>query len=178
MSSLVPLVHNRWSLAVVAELHRSGGAKFVTLAHRLGVGRESLKRTLATLAALDVVAKNPGYGHPLRPEYVLTPRGRRIAPACAELLAALAERGLEDVGLRKWSLPVLVALDGGRRFSELRAALPGATSRALALALKDLGAAGLVRRELVDEFPPTALYRATSEARALRRLAERLARAA
>src|SRR4249919_2574906 len=55
------LFHFRWSLPVLAELHRNGGAKFVTLSQRLGVGRETLRRTLDSLVDAGLVARNPGY---------------------------------------------------------------------------------------------------------------------
>ena len=74
---LAQLFHHRWAVPVLAELHRTSGSRFVTLHRRLGIGRESLRRTLASLAEQDLVARNPGYGHPLRPEYVLTPNRAR-----------------------------------------------------------------------------------------------------
>jgi DNA-binding HxlR family transcriptional regulator len=162
VSSLVTLCHHRWSLPVLAEIGRTRGSRFATLAGRLGVTGESLRRTLAYLQAEGLVERNPGYGHPLRPEYLLTAAGRRVAPRAAGLLEAIA--GREDVGLRKWSLPVLAELGEPRRFSELRAALP-ATPRALALALKDLEGAGLVRRTVTDDRPPQVRYEATAAAR-------------
>jgi DNA-binding HxlR family transcriptional regulator len=166
MSNLISLFHHRWAVPVLAELHRERGARFVTLANRLGVGRESLTRTLAALMEEGLVRRNPGYGHPLRPEYVLTPTGIRVADGCDRLLTSLD--GLHDVALRKWSMPVVHALDRApRRFSELRAALPSITSRALALALKDLQAAGLVERSVTDDYPPATVYRLTSRARPL-----------
>lgn len=137
---------------------RTRGSRFATLTGRLGVTGESLRRTLAYLQDEGLVQRNPGYGHPLRPEYVLTAEGRRVAPRAARLLRALA--GHEEVGLKKWSLPVLAELAKPRRFSELSAALP-ATSRALALALKDLENAGLVRRTVTDDRPPQVSYQAT-----------------
>ncbi len=69
------------------------------------------------------------------PEYVLTRSGEVAARRCAKLLESVDE---DEVLLRKWSLPILAALTQPARFSELRAALPGVTPRALALALKDL----------------------------------------
>jgi DNA-binding HxlR family transcriptional regulator len=164
---LIALFHHRWSAPVLAELLRQKGSRFAALAGILGVGRESLRRTLDSLLELGLVARNPGYGHPLRPEYVLTPRGRSVAARCTRLLAAAGEN---DALLRKWSLPVLAALTRPTRFSELRAALPTVTPRALALALKDLQAAGLVERRIEDAYPPIALYAATSEGRRLRRI--------
>ena len=164
---LIALFHHRWSAPVLAELLRQKGSRFAALAGHLGVGRESLRRTLDSLLDLGLVARNPGYGHPLRPEYVLTARGRQVAERCSKLLAAAAD---EDVLLRKWTMPVLAALTGPARFSELRAELPGVTPRALALALKYLQWAGLVERRVEDAYPPTALYAATSDGRRLRRI--------
>ena len=176
MSNLVGLFHLRWSVPVVAELGRSRGSRFVTLAHGLGLSRETLSRTLAALTATGLVRRNPGYGHPLRPEYVLTAAGDGIAPACLELVGELRRLGFEEAGLKKWSMPVLLALAGSGeplRFSELQGALPGVTGRALSLALKDLGAAGLVERNVTDDFPPATVYRLRPAAN---RLAAALAR--
>jgi len=162
MSSLVDLCHHRWTLPVLAEIERTRGSRFATLSGRLGVSGESLRRTLGWLVDAGLVARNPGYGHPLRPEYVLTRRGRALGPRAQRLLQAL--QGYDEVGLKKWSLPVLAALDEPRRFSELRAALPEATPRALTLALKDLQAAGLVTRTVRDDYPPAVVYETTTAA--------------
>ena len=178
MSTLVGLFHLRWAAPILAELQRTRGSRFVTLSHRLGLSRESLRRTLAALLERGLVVRNPGYGHPLRPEYVLTAEGGRLAPACGELLAALRRQGLEDVALKKWSMPVLYALGtGAHRFSEVRALLPAITPRALALALKDLDAAGLVERRVTQDYPPATVYEPTPRARTLAPFLGRLAAA-
>lgn len=165
MSTLVALCHHRWSLPVLAEIGRTKGSRFATLSGRLGVSGESLRRTLAALLDEGLVARNPGHGHPLRPEYVLTPRGGEVAPRAVAAVDAL--RGREAVGLKKWSLPVLAELDEPRRFSELRARLPAASPRALTLALKDLAGAGLVARTVTDDYPPAVLYEPLPGARPL-----------
>jgi DNA-binding HxlR family transcriptional regulator len=92
--------------------------------------------------------------------------GKRLGPHAVALADALAALDLEDVGLRKWSMPVVLALshDGGRRFSELRTALPASSPRAMTLALKDLAGAGLVERKVTDDFPPGTLYRLSPRA--------------
>jgi DNA-binding HxlR family transcriptional regulator len=77
------------------------------------------------------------------------------------------------VALKKWSLPILAELDEPRRFSELRTALP-VTARGLALALKDLEDAGLVRRTVIDDRPPQTRYEAARAAHAIVRAARRL----
>jgi DNA-binding HxlR family transcriptional regulator len=160
MSRLPELFHHRWAAAVLAELERTSGSRFVTMTNRIGVGGESLRRSLAALIEGGLVMRNPDYGHPLRPEYVLTPRGQRVAPVCADLLAGLRELGVEARALKKWSLPVVLALGGPgrRRFSELQERLREITARALALALKDLSAAGLVDRAVTDGYPPASVY--------------------
>jgi DNA-binding HxlR family transcriptional regulator len=79
-------------------------------------------------------------------------------PLAARVVAARDPETL----LRKWSVPVLAELDRERRFSELRASLPGVTPRALALALQELEAARLVRREVLPTRPPSTVYRTTA----------------
>ncbi len=176
--ALIDLFHHRWAVPVLAELHRSRGSRMVTLAHRTGAARESLRRALDDLAQRGLVERNPGYGHPLRPEYVLTAAGARLGPACVRLIDQLAELGLGDVGMRKWSMPVVAALDTDRRFGELRAMLPGVTPRALTQALKTLSAAEAVERSVEATYPPRTSYRLSARVRPLRATLLGLARAA
>ena len=183
LAALIELVHNRWSVPVLAELHRTGGTRFVTLCRRTGAGGEPVRRALTRLVtrglvARGLVSRNPGYGHPLRPEYVLTPAGARIAPACALVLDELAALEIGDIGLNKWSMPVLAALRAERRFSELRGELPGVSPRALTLALKALAEAGMVERTVLASYPPQTVYRLADRAGNLRPALEQIAAAA
>src|SRR5918912_2394688 len=163
---LIELFHHRWAAPILAELERQRGTRLVVLVNRLGAPRDTVRRTLEALLEAGLVQRNPGYGHPLRPEYLLTPEGRPVARRCVRLLEAMDGRA--GIGLKKWSMPVLVALGSATRFSELRAALPGVTPRALAIALKDLQAAGLATREVLAAYPPATVYRLTDEGRRLR----------
>jgi len=138
------------------------------LTNKLDVNRESMKRTLEALIELGLVMRNPGYGHPMRPEYVLTSRGEQIAPACVKLWKTIRKLNVEAMALRKWALPALGALCGaGERFGEVAEALGPVTPRALAQALKDLQDAGVVERRLKDGAPPYAEYRVTKRGRKL-----------
>ena len=178
MSTLVRLAHHRWALPVLAELLSASGGRFVNLTHSLGVSRESLRRTLNALEIDGLIQRNPGHGHPLRPEYLLTAAGERLAEPSRVVIDLLADLQVIEVGLRKWSLPILDALAEDRlRYSELRNALPGTTPRALTLALKDLEAAGLVSREVTTSYPPTTSYGTTARAVPIALAAGRLARA-
>ena len=100
---------------------------------------------------------------------MLTARGSALAPACTALIAALDALQIEQLGLNKWSMPVVAALDGGeRRFGQLRRQLPEVSPRSLTLALKALAEAGLVERRVLDAFPPATLYRLAPRASAVR----------
>lgn len=146
------------------------------LANDLGLSKDALRQTLDGLIGVGLVMRNPGYGHPMRPEYMLTDKGRRVAPACASVLHELRQRGIENVVLKKWSIPIVAALNAERRYGELRGTV-GATPRAFTLALKELIGAGLVERRVHDGFPPSTSYRLTPASRRLRRQVTRLAAA-
>lgn len=162
LAPLVELCHRRWSLPILAALAVSGGAKVVTLSNRLGASRAVVRATLEDLTEQDLVMANPGYGHPMRPETLLSPLGESAARPAVELLRALERREAAEAGLRKWSLPALAAVGAGaERFGEIRGLLAPVTARALAMSLKDLEEAGLIERTLLDESPPRAVYSAT-----------------
>ena len=78
MSSISALSRHRWALPILAHLSGTGGSRFVPLAAALGMSRDALRQTLDSLMALGLVTPNPGYGHPTRPEYILTDEGRRV----------------------------------------------------------------------------------------------------
>lgn len=179
LTGLVRLCHHRWTIPLVAVLGRDRGGRFAAVLRELEVARPTLERALEAADRLSLVMANPGYGHPLRPEYLLTPFGEAIAPACRVLFERA--RPLDGNGLvwRKWSLPVLAALRAsGPRFADLQEALPAITPRALTLALDDLTEAGWVTRELHDTRPPRAHYGVRSRASALADAALALAAAA
>jgi DNA-binding HxlR family transcriptional regulator len=147
---------------IVAVLAFDRGAKFVTLLNRTGASRDTLSDTLSHLIEEGVVARNPGYGHPMRPEYILTPFGESLGPACIRATEVIPELGIVEVALKKWPMLVLVAMGrGGRRFGEIRDLLPGITPRALTGALRDLQAAGLADRTITEAWPPHTVYTVT-----------------
>jgi DNA-binding HxlR family transcriptional regulator len=173
---MLTLSRRRWALPILAQLAATGGSRFVPLANQLGLSRDALRQTLDALTEAGLVRRNPGYGHPTRPEYVLTDKGRHVAPSCARILRELRRGGTEDVVLKKWSMPILLALDREARYTELRRRV-GATPRALTLALKELIAHGLVERRVQEGFPPSTTYVLSQESRTLRRCVQRLAAA-
>lgn len=168
LNTICDLFQRRWSASILSELYALDGAKFVTLAHRLGASPTVVRATLDDLIERGWVERNPGHGHPLRPEYLLTSAGARLAPQCVAVNAELGKIGMATSELRRWSMPVLY-LAGRRayRFVEFLDTLGSVTDRALSLTLKDLCGATLLFRSVVDSYPPTSVYGATSSGQAL-----------
>jgi DNA-binding HxlR family transcriptional regulator len=157
------LFGGRWHVRTLALLHEHNGARFVVMKHRLNVSSDSLTRCLADLQQLGLVQRNPGYGHPLRPEYILTPTGRALAPGCRDFDACVMDLDVAGAVYRKWSVPsMLVMASGVQRFSDLKAELT-VTPRALTQTLTRLGQAGLVT--------PSSTYTLTSSGDRVARLA-------
>ena len=98
----------RWLMPLLAEMSAEGSARFAVLLRRLGLSRSALSRSIGALEARGWLTRNPGHGHPLRPEYLLTDQGRPVAAWCE----ARWRRG----GALDWSgssRPLVAALSAG-----------------------------------------------------------------
>jgi DNA-binding HxlR family transcriptional regulator len=156
------LTSARWLVPLLAHLEAHRGSRFAAMLSQVGLSRSVLAASLETLQEASWVRRNPGHGHPLRPEYVLTEAGERVAAFASRVMEQRQRLGLEPGQLPRWSLPIVVRLGGApARFSELRASLLPVTPRALSLALKQMLAVDLVDRTLEADFPPTAIYELT-----------------
>jgi len=175
LTQLIQLMHHRWNIAILAELDRTAGAKFITLVNRLRLSRSSLTRCLDSLIAQGLVRRNSGYGHPMRPEYLLTRRGQALSRDCHALVEVLGKKRQESFAFRKWTLPLIAAIGGRKiRFGELKSALSTVSPRALTLGLKELEQRRWIRREVTEDYPPTTGYRLTQEAMPVWRALEEL----
>jgi DNA-binding HxlR family transcriptional regulator len=161
----IRLFHHRWSVPIVAVLYRDGPMPFGSLAGALPASRDTITETLVKLEANGVIVREHAER---RARYALTPLGLDVGSACVPLLKLVGETDLRAVGLKKWPLLVAVALGrGAERYNEAKAALPGITARALALALKDLESVGLVNRTVEHGYPPSPNYQLTQRGRDL-----------
>ena len=112
------------------------------------------------LLGLGLLYRNPGHGHPLRPEYRLTAFGEELAEWAAQL-DGLASRSSDRALLRnKWSLPLVGCLSREQRYADLRRALAPVTDRALSASLHRLTENAWLQR-LVSQgvSPPRVSYR-------------------
>lgn len=165
---LIALGSHRWLVPLLADLAGHKGARFVELIHRLGLSRDSCTRTLEAAARIGWVQRNPGHGHPLRPEHILTEAGAAAAARAATIAEAQAAIGLPPGSTTRWGLPLVVGIGGGHdRFNALSRLLVPATPRALSQGLTALGSHGLVRREVIDTRPPASRYDLTASGRLL-----------
>lgn len=174
---LSELFHHRWAVPVLAELSAGTGGRVAELTNRLGASGGGVRQALGSLLHLGLAAHNPGHGHPLRPEFLLTGRGEMVAADAARVVQLSQRWSIEEMAFRKWPLPVAYGLGGeGARFSEIRARLPGITDRALSHALRALTGGGIAERLVHPHSPPAVEYlptaRATELMLPLRRLAE------
>jgi DNA-binding HxlR family transcriptional regulator len=175
--ALLELVKLRWSIPILALLMegttgvpgvRGGGAKFITLVNQSGIPPASLRRTLTALIEQGWIMRNPGHGHPLRPEYVLDRGGLALARTCQRLMQEIGSQEVADAALRKWSLPIaLVLTPASRHFQEIRRVLRGITPRALAQNLKIMEAANLIDRSVAADYPPRPVYSLSAQGLAL-----------
>ena len=172
LEDLMALSRSRWAMALLADLAAHGGARFVELVHRLALPRDSLVRTLESAGAAGWVTRNSGHGHPLRPEYVLTEEGGRLARGALAIATAQARLGLAPGALTRWGMPLIRAIGPGEaRFNELTKVLAPATPRAVSQGLQSLAANDLVARDVVDGWPPQSLYRLKADGRLLAKAA-------
>ena len=92
---------------------------------------------------------------------------RRCEPVPMEV------RQMADLLERRWQLSVIyAALAGAMRFNEFAEAVSGISPRMLSERLRDLEAAGLVKRTVIPSSPPTVEYRLTAQGRRLAPLIE------
>lgn len=68
----------------------------------------------------------------------------------------------------QWTLAICCALENGKlRFGELKKSIPGITERMLALQLRKMEAAKLIKRTVYAEVPPRVEYEMTDIAQQL-----------
>ncbi|NKB98902.1 MAG: hypothetical protein GKR90_10475 [Pseudomonadales bacterium] len=167
------LFQHRWAIRIVAAIAEQQGSRFTVLKHQLGVSADSLSTSLSRLIEQGWIEKNPGYGHPLRPEYILSTAGHSISADCVTFVHTTQQ--WHAVVYRRWSTSALVAIqNGASRFGEIQNQIQAVTPRALALGLRNLAGVNLIEREAEDRLPQRAEYMLTRTGRTVARVARPL----
>jgi len=171
ITALVNITSRAWSLPILAQMNDGTQGRQAPLVAATGAGRTAFAQSMDHLMQIGLVERNPGHGHPLRPEFRLTDRGRQAAAMASRVMAAT---GAEDLALlrRAWTLPVLTTLGNTSHFNHIRRNLGPITDRALSQSLRLMeDRAWVARRVDATARPPRPLYRAINTGAVISRIA-------
>lgn len=163
INTIVKVTSRAWSLNILALMHAGIPGRQAPLLSASGASRTAFTQSLVHLVNLGLLERNPGHGHPLRPEYRLTSKGAEIA-VVAEKIKSITLHQTQGALLRRaWTVPVLAVSAKPRFFSEIKSDLVSVTDRALSQSLRQLQANQLVRRDVdTAKSPPRPLYQAVN----------------
>jgi len=154
----IRLCSKAWSLRILSSLAQGCDARISPLAHQLSTGRTAISASMQYLIELGYVRRASGHGHPLRPAFQLTTKGKAVAEWATELDEALAPN-YWGIAARTWSLPVMRLSSSSPRFGKLRSDLSPVTDRALSQTLKMLANDYWISRDVNTEAsPPEVSY--------------------
>jgi DNA-binding HxlR family transcriptional regulator len=131
----VNITSRAWALPILSNLHEGVAGRQAPLLAATGASRTAFAQSLDHLIAIGLLERNPGHGHPLRPEFRLTPRGKTAA-AIANKIHNVSGDEDQDLLRRSWTLPVLTSLHSASHFNEIKRNLQTITDRALSQSLK------------------------------------------
>ncbi len=147
-----------WAIPILSSLHAGIAGRQAPLLAATGASRTAFAQSMDHLISIGLLERNPGYGHPLRPEFRLTELGVSAA-ALANRIRSVTAEGDQDLLRRSWTLPVLTAINRPSHFNDIKRNLQTITDRALSQSLKMMETRSWVRRH-VDEAarPPRSMY--------------------
>ncbi|WP_306346601.1 winged helix-turn-helix transcriptional regulator [Ruegeria denitrificans] len=126
-------------------------------------GRTAFSASLDHLIQLKLIERNPGHGHPLRPEFRLTPAGVDAAAIAKAIVAAVPDDSKFKLLRKTWTVPILALTGTPHRFSMLKSNLMTITDRALSSSLHELEDVDWIKREIETSVRmPFPIYRAVS----------------
>ncbi len=164
ISLLVKITSKAWSLKILALLHAGTPGRQAPLIAATEASRSSFASSLGHLVQLGLLAKNPGHGHPLRPEFRLTPAGKIAAAVAHRILEVVPDDDAFAVTRRSWAVPILAVTPTPQRFSRIKSGLGPITDRALSQSLGVLEEHAWLARDIdVSERSPFPTYVAVNE---------------
>ncbi|MAS15368.1 MAG: transcriptional regulator [Nitratireductor sp.] len=163
IDTLVKVTSRAWSLRILTLLHAGTPGRQASLLAASGASRTAFMQSLAHLVDLGLLERNPGHGHPLRPEFRLTVRGEAVATLASKIEGVVSDPSEHELLRRAWTVPVLAVAREPRYFSDIRNELAPISDRALSQSLKRLQAQHWLHREIEPAmYPPRPTYQATN----------------
>ncbi len=148
ITTLVKLTSRAWSLNILAALHSGVPGRQAPLLAATSASRTSFAASLDHLFQLGLLERNPGHGHPLRPEFRLTAEGVKAAEIASRIVATVPDETEFTLLRRSWSVPILALTETPQRFSTMKTTLASVTDRALSSALHQLEEREWIQRDI------------------------------
>jgi DNA-binding HxlR family transcriptional regulator len=162
IESFVNITSRAWALPILSSLHAGVAGRQAPLLVATGASRTAFAQSMDHLIKIGLLERNPGYGHPLRPEFRLTQLGIEAA-AIANKVQRIATNDDQDLLRKSWTLPVLTSLQKPSHFNDIKRNLQTITDRALSQSLKSMEMRDWVHRSVDDTArPPRSIYRAVN----------------
>lgn len=163
IETIIKVTSRAWSLEILSLMFDGTAGRQAPLLAASGASRTAFTQSLLHLLALKMLERNPGHGHPLRPEYRLTPEGAEVA-AMANKIKILTSLPSQNAIIRRaWIIPVLAVSQKPRYFSEIKSDLSSVTDRALSQTLQQLQTNDWLKRDIdIAQRPPRPLYQASN----------------
>ena len=164
IETLVKLTSKAWSLKALALMHQGVPGRQAALLTASGASRTTFAHSLAHLVALGLLERNPGHGHPLRPEFRLTAKGQALAPIAHRIQSAVRDETGAILLRKSWTVPLLAVAKQPKPFSEIKRNLTPITDRALSTSLRELQGREWIERSVNAAMrPPRPYYRVINE---------------
>jgi DNA-binding HxlR family transcriptional regulator len=154
INDLVKVTARAWSFRILALMHDGVPGRQAALLAASGAGRTAFGQSLQHLIGLELVERNPGHGHPLRPEYRMTTRGAQMAVIAFDVEQAVKRQDEAALLRRMWVLPILTVAKKPCYFGEIKTSLAPITDRALSLSLGNLEGQGWIDRSVDPVIRP------------------------
>lgn len=163
IETIIKITSRAWSMEILSlMLERTPGRQAPLLAAS-GATRTAFTQSLHHLVDLDLLERNPGHGHPLRPEYRLTAIGAEAAAVAGKIKMLTPLHTRNAIIRRAWIIPVLAVSQKPRYFGEIKSELASVTDRALSQTLRQLQGNHWLKRDVdVEQSPPRPLYQAAN----------------
>lgn len=147
---IVKVTSRAWSLSILAHMNKGVAGRQAPLLVATGASRTAFAQSLHHLIELGLLERNPGHGHPLRPEFRITEAGKALAEFAKRLDEIQLGSAPSALLRRAWTVPVLAVCHQPRYFKDIKQNLPAVTDRALSQSLRNLQGESWITRE-VDE---------------------------